>query len=82
MKSFLKIIGIILLFPFILSFGQSDYCNGWEAGYISGYKYNQTYAEGEPIIPICPIPEIDKDTYQDGFNIGFLSGKSEYENNK
>ncbi len=79
MKRFLKIIGMILLFPFILSFGVSDYCDGWESGYIEGWKYNQTYAEGEPIIPICPIPEIDKDTYQSGYNDGFLRGKSDYE---
>ena len=57
-------------------FGQSGFCEGWENGYKSGYCYGETYCI-PPIAPICPIPRIGEDSYQGGYNRGFVAGINE-----
>lgn len=53
---------------------ESDFCDGWEAGYKAGYCYQIPHCL-EPLPPLCPLPKINEDSYQDGYNRGFLKGK-------
>lgn len=52
----------------------SDYCDGWKDGYCEGWKDVKGQYAICPITPICPIPEIGKDRYKDGYNRGFKAG--------
>lgn len=52
----------------------SDYCDGWEDGYCEGWKDVKGQYAICPITPICPIPEIGKNRYRDGYNRGFKAG--------
>jgi hypothetical protein len=69
---FIVILVIILLSLSSLAFA-SDFCEGYQDGYAVGYCYHQ-FACIKPISPICPIPNIGENTYQDGYNRGFLAG--------
>jgi hypothetical protein len=53
---------------------NDDYCDGWADGYCEGWKDVKGQYAICPITPICPIPEIGKDTYKDGYNRGFKAG--------
>jgi len=52
----------------------SDYCDGWKAGYKAGYCYQQVYCL-EPLPPLCPLPQIGRNSYEDGYNDGFVKGR-------
>lgn len=46
-------------------------------GYCEGYKAGWCYGKGaciEPICPITPIPRVGEDSWQDGYNRGFVKG--------
>jgi hypothetical protein len=58
----------------IKSTNDDDYCDGWADGYCEGWKDVKGQYAICPITPICPIPEIGKDTYKDGYNRGFKAG--------
>ena len=51
-----------------------EYCKGWEDGYCEGWRDVKGQNAICPITPICPIPEINKDRYTDGYNRGFKRG--------
>ena len=68
----LKFVVIAALLSSLVS-GGSPYCEGFEEGYKGGYCYRK-YSCIAPITPICPIARIGEDTYQDGYNRGFLAG--------
>ena len=51
-----------------------DYCDGWEDGYCEGWKDIKGQFAICPITPICPLPEIGRDRYRDGYNRGFKAG--------
>jgi ribosome modulation factor len=71
----MKIIFILLITMSASAFAQSTFCDGWEDGYAAGKKeqHDRTY-----ITPICPIPKIGKDTYENGYSMGYdkATGKS------
>lgn len=54
----------------------TDYCNGWEKGYKEGYCYQVDNCVA-PSPPVCPTPLVNQDSYQDGYNRGFVKGKSD-----
>lgn len=56
---------------------QSAYCDGWADGYVAGYCYNESNGCIKPMVPMCPMAEIGKNTYQDGYNRGFLRGMAD-----
>ncbi len=62
---------------YLFTFGNT-YCDGWEEGYKEGYCYEIVNCI-EPVIPVCPTPEIGFDTYQDGYNRGFKKGQEKQE---
>jgi hypothetical protein len=54
-------------------YGDTGFCAGWEEGYKAGYCYEEYFCMA-PVAPICPIPRIGEDTYQGGYNRGFIRG--------
>lgn len=70
----LLIIVIISLF-----YTQSDFNNGFKDGYVEGYCF-RIYNCIEPLVPIPPLPRIGEDTYNDGYNVGFIKGKNKRKN--
>ena len=71
------ILSAIILFVSALfeANAQSGYtfCDGWKAGYEAGYCYNDYYCI-PPIAPLCPLPHVGMNTYEHGYNRGFLLG--------
>ncbi len=51
----------------------SAFSDGWCEGYKEGWCYGKTYCI-KPICPIAPIPNIGENSWQDGYNRGFLKG--------
>jgi hypothetical protein len=78
MKNLIKWILITLLYVNLLllvfSFGGKSYCDGWKTGYVRGYCGTDIYCI-KPIVPICPVPLPNFNTYQDGYDRGFKAGK-------
>ena len=79
LKTFLLILTSSFLFSKALM--ASDFCNGFERGYISGYK--QSSGSGfDPFPPFCPTqpfksasdPQSD---YEHGYTVGYQRGQSE-----
>lgn len=56
---------------------NSDYCDGWEKGYPAGWCYPNSYSCLPPLTPACPMPKFMRDSYQDGYNDGFLRGRKD-----
>lgn len=52
----------------------SDYCDGWEDGYCEGWKDVKGSMALCPLTPLCPLAELGKDRYRDGYNRGFKAG--------
>jgi tetratricopeptide (TPR) repeat protein len=68
---------LILLLPVLSLKAQTNYSDGFRAGYKNGYCYG--IEPGSCIAPIPPIPPIPSntespDSYQDGYNQGFSMG--------
>ena len=74
MKRFLIIFAVLLM-----SSSDSPFCEGYEDGYVAGYCY-RIFGCQSPIVPNCPLPEIDENTYTDGYNKGFVHGRQAKEN--
>jgi hypothetical protein len=52
------------------------YCDGWRKGYEDGWCFRDVNCM-KPVTPVCPIPEINLNTYQDAYNRGFVKGKKD-----
>ena len=65
---------LFLFLPFYM-FSQSAFSTGYEKGYKEGYCY-EDFGCIAPNAPIAPNPKIGYDSYQDGYNKGFIDGKS------
>lgn len=71
----------LLLLSFV-AFGQSNFNIGFKEGFKNGYCYsnNQSgYYCNPPLPPLPPLPQISErsNSYQDGYNRGFLYGQSQ-----
>ena len=63
---------------FSLSFTTQDpYCEGWDLGYCEGWQSIKGQLAMCPMTPICPIPEVLENEYNDGYNRGFLKGRAD-----
>jgi len=56
----------------------SDFCDGFEKGYKAGWCY-QIVGCIDPIIPVCPVPNVNENSEQDGYNKGFVQGRADRE---
>jgi hypothetical protein len=74
----MKII-ILLLLAITLSTGESDFCDGFKKGYKNGYCFEQELCLA-PLTPLCPLPKLNQDSYQNGYDVGFVKGKEAKEN--
>ncbi|MFH1771358.1 MAG: hypothetical protein ABH872_00905 [Candidatus Omnitrophota bacterium] len=63
---------LILMNPPLVE-ADNGFCTGYQDGYAAGWCYQDNFCI-EPIPPICPIPKIGENGYQDGYNRGFLDG--------
>jgi hypothetical protein len=78
MKFKVSILTAIFLSIFSMSVYASQFCAGFEAGYITAYKQAKS-ASLAPLVPLCPLqplkgfgdPESD---YEHGYTIGFKQG--------
>jgi tetratricopeptide (TPR) repeat protein len=70
---------LIFLSITLLLNSQTNYDTGFRDGYKAGYLYNNKWAVIPPI-PTTPIPQINEssNSYQDGYNRGFVIGKNDY----
>ena len=74
----------LLILNFV-AFGQSNFNIGFKEGFKNGYCYsnNQSgYYCNPPLPPLAPLPQISEssNSYQDGYNRGFLYGQSQRRN--
>lgn len=74
----------LLILNFV-AFGQSNFNIGFKEGFKNGYCYsnNQSgYYCNPPVPPLPPLPQISEssNSYQDGYNRGFLYGQSQRRN--
>jgi len=73
-----KIIFLLVLIG-LFSVGQlsatadSGFCSGYQNGYAAGWCYQDNFCI-PPIAPLCPIPRIGENGYQDGYNRGLVDG--------
>jgi hypothetical protein len=72
---------IILLITFsvitlLLSADYNSFCDGFKNGYKQGYCYGESYCVS-PIPPVCPIPYVGENSYNDGYNRGFIDGMND-----
>ena len=66
---------LLILVLAVCTFANS-FCDGWAAGYKAGWCYGREYSCLEPLTPLCPLPRLGEDTFQDGYNRGFLAALS------
>lgn len=52
----------------------SDFPNGWKTGYAEGWKEIKGQNAVPPAPPVPPIPPANRDSYKDGYNLGFVAG--------
>lgn len=62
-------------------FGKTDFCRGFEAGYITGYK-KASGSSFDPFIPFCPFQPLKtfsdpQSNYEHGYLIGLEKGINE-----
>lgn len=76
----MKTLLIVLIFLLSLQPTQEpeEFCRGWEVGYVRGYCYEVQDCV-VPVVPICDYPEIFENTFEDGYNRGFLAGLQDKE---
>jgi hypothetical protein len=55
-------------------FSPSDFPNGWKTGYAEGWKEIKGQNAVPPAPPVPPIPPVNRDSYKDGYNLGFIAG--------
>ena len=51
----------------------SGFCSGYKDGYAAGWCYQENLCL-PPLAPLCPLPRIGENGYQDGYNRGFMDG--------
>ena len=72
-----KLILFSILSISFLGYSQNEFSDGYKAGYKEGNCFDKTVGCISRIPPIAPIPPVGKNTYKDGYNIGFTKGKSD-----
>ena len=72
---------VLLLFISFNSYSQSSFCEGFEEGFCEGWKDVKGEFTVCPVTPVCPVPEVGKDSYKGGYNTGFKAGREKAKNN-
>lgn len=63
---------------------QTNFDSGFNKGFSEGYCYGKPIGCISPMVPIAPIPKVGEssDSFQDGYNRGFVLGKSRADKTK
>ena len=73
------VFALVCLFIFVLIVcavaATPEYYAGFKSGWSQGWKSIQGQFAIPPIAPIAPVPRIGEDTYEGGYNMGFLMGR-------
>ncbi|MGA2445796.1 MAG: hypothetical protein ABSG50_10265 [Opitutaceae bacterium] len=56
---------------------MQSYVAGWNDGWAEGWKYVKGKYSYPPYPPYPAYPQAGRDTYQDGYNDGFMAGQRE-----
>jgi len=64
----------LLLLITQISFAQTPFNKGYDAGFKAGYCYQESFCS-PPMPPSAPLPKLNETTYQDGYNRGFSDGR-------
>lgn len=77
----LLLLALLVLAAMLSSAKPDDFCQGWDVGYQEGWCYDEQQPEFcvAPVSPVCPIPEVGRDRYEDGYNRGFIKGREDKE---
>lgn len=58
---------------------QSDFCSGFDSGYIQGYCDAGEYTVCPEIAtPVCPIAPVGRNNFEGGFGVGYEKGYARY----
>ena len=71
---------LVVTFLLLFATASTDFCDGWKEGYKEGWCFDVNFGCMPPPPPLCPLPDVGRDTYKDGYNRGFLQGKKDKEN--
>jgi hypothetical protein len=77
MKRIIIISLIVGMFAFISFQKQTPYCEGWKEGHCEGWRDVRGQLAVCPVTPICPVPEVNKNTYNGGYNAAFKLAQKE-----
>jgi hypothetical protein len=67
---------LLIIIIFFIQANGKTYCDGFEDGYKRGWCYNDPNCI-TPIVPPCGIPRVNFNTYEGGFEDGFILGKKD-----
>lgn len=82
MKRFTLLLLTIAMFISLNAFESkpySDFCDGFEYGYVRGVRSVKGDNYPAPTTPTCPIAPIGKNDYDGGYDIGYAKGKKDAE---
>lgn len=83
MKTLLTVFTLVIALHFSTENNVNDtYCDGWEDGFEDGYCYEQGMSCVAPATPVCPIPKVGQEKYQDGYNRAFKKGEAKRKKDK
>ena len=74
---YLAVAATFLLLSVTVAFAD-EFCDGFERGYITGYK-QATNSSLSPLVPLCPLPPLKgfgdpSSDFEFGYTIGFRQG--------
>lgn len=78
MKILMTCLLILFIIPSFIS-KKSDFCEGFEDGYVEGWCYIEVNCLPPPVPP-CALPRPGEKSYRDGYNRGFVQGKFDRSN--
>jgi hypothetical protein len=72
----------LILFSITSAQAYSQFCNGFKAGYITGYKQARNTSM-TPMVPMCPMQPMKKTSdpqsdFEHGYIIGYQKGMYAY----
>jgi len=74
----MKKLFIMIIFTIMFAFAMSKaYIDGWKAGYQQGWKYIRGRHSYAPYAPYPTYPRYGEDTYNGGYNRGFIKGMTD-----
>lgn len=70
---------IFMCLTFAISYGQTNFSNGFETGFKRGYCQDKGVGCVAPVPPVSPTPNVNESSssYKDGYDRGFIRGQNE-----